>query len=78
MTFCVGIVASSAVLAAWLAQMGSQTAADTMRSAENWYAVSAFKHAASNASSRLDPGPRSSCMMSFTRVYTDAGQAGWS
>jgi hypothetical protein len=70
----VGIVANSAVLAAWFAQMGLQTAAGTMSLAENWFMVSAFKLAASRISSRLDLGPRSSCMMSFTPVYIHAGR----
>jgi hypothetical protein len=35
--------------------------------------VSAFKLAASRASPRLDLGPRSSYMMSFTPLYIHAG-----
>jgi hypothetical protein len=36
--------------------------------------VSAFKLAASKASPRLDPGPRSNLMMSFTPVYIHVGR----
>jgi hypothetical protein len=74
----VGIVANSAVLTAWFAQMGSQTVAGTRSSAENWSWVSAFKLATSRAASRLDPGLRSSRMMSFTLVYIHAGRCNWS
>jgi hypothetical protein len=52
-----GIVANSVVLTAWFVQMGSQTAAGTMSSAENWYVVNALKLVASRTSSRLDLGP---------------------
>jgi hypothetical protein len=72
----VGIVASNAILVVWFAQMGSQTAAGTMKSVKNWSAVSALKLVASRASSRLDPGPCSSCMMSFTPVYIHLRRAG--
>jgi hypothetical protein len=48
-SFSVGIIASNAVLAAWFMQMGLQTTASTMRSAENWSVVSVFKHVASRA-----------------------------
>jgi hypothetical protein len=59
-------------------QMGSQTAVGTTRSTENWSTVSTFNHAASRASSRLDPESHSSCMMSFTPVYIHEGRVGWS
>jgi hypothetical protein len=56
------------------AQRGSQAAVGVMSSAEDWSVVSAFKLADSRASPRLDPGPRSSHMMSFTLVYIHAGR----
>jgi hypothetical protein len=70
----VGIITNSAVLTAWFVEMGSQAAAGTMSSAKNWSVVSAFNLAASRTSSRLDPGQRSSRMMSFTPVYIHAGR----
>jgi hypothetical protein len=69
----VGIATSNVVLTTWFTQMGSQTTGGNMSSVENWYVVSAFKLVASRSSSRLDPGPRSSRMMSFTPVYIHAG-----
>jgi hypothetical protein len=49
----VDIVANSSVLTTWFTQMGSQTAANTTSSAENWSVVSAFKLATSRAASWL-------------------------
>jgi hypothetical protein len=69
----VGIIANSVVLAAWFAQRGSQPAAGITSSAEGWSVVSAFKLATSRMLPRLDPGPRSSRMMSFTPVNIHAG-----
>jgi hypothetical protein len=43
-------------------------------SAEGWSVVSAFKLVANRVSPRLDPGPRSSHMMSFTPVYIHVGR----
>jgi hypothetical protein len=74
MSSSVGIIANSDVLAAWFTKRGSQAAAGIMSSAEDWSMVSAFKRATSRASPRLDPGPRSSRMMSFTPVYIYAGR----
>jgi hypothetical protein len=73
-----GIVANNAVLATWFVQMGSQTIADTTSSAENWSVVNTFKLAVSRTSSRLDPGSRSSRMISFTPVYIHARRWDWS
>jgi hypothetical protein len=70
----VGIIANSAVLTAWFVKMGLQTVARTMSSAENWSVVSAFKLATRWAASKLDPGPPSSRMMSFTPVYIHVGR----
>jgi hypothetical protein len=72
-SFNVGIIANSVVLAAWFAQRGSQPAAGVMSSDEGMSVVSAFKLTASRVSPRLDPGPRSSRMMSFTPVYIHVG-----
>jgi hypothetical protein len=72
MSSSVGIIANNAVLAACFTQRGSQAAAGVMSSAEGWSVVSGFKLGASRASPRLDPGPRSSRMMSFTSVYIHA------
>jgi hypothetical protein len=76
MSSSVGIVASNAILATWFTKMVSQTAVSTTRSVKNWSAVSAFKFMANRASSRLDLGPRSSYMMSFTPVYIHARWVG--
>jgi hypothetical protein len=70
----VGIIANSDVLAAWFAQRCSQPAASIMSLADGWSVVSALKLTASKVTPRLDPGPRSSRMMSFTLVYIHAGQ----
>jgi hypothetical protein len=69
----VGIIANSVVLAAWFAQRGSQAAVGVTSSAEDWSVVSAIKLAASRASPRLDPDPRSSHMISFTRCTSMRG-----
>jgi hypothetical protein len=70
----VGIIASSAILTAWFTQRGSQPAIGVTSSAEGGSVVSAFKLMASRVSPRIDPGPRSSRMMSFTSVYIHAGR----
>jgi hypothetical protein len=70
----VGIITNSAVLTAWFVQRGSQPAIGVTSSAKGGSIVIAFKLAASRVSPRLDPGPRSSCMMSFTPVYIHAGR----
>jgi hypothetical protein len=64
-----GNIANIVVLAAWFTQRGSQPATGVTSSAEGWSVVSAFKLTASRVSPRLDPGPQSSRMMSFTPVY---------
>jgi hypothetical protein len=70
----VGIIANSAVLTTWLTQRGSQAATGVMSSTEGWSVVSFFKLAASRVSPRVDPGPWSNRMMSFTPVYINMGR----
>jgi hypothetical protein len=70
----VGIDLSSAILAAWSAQIGWHDARGMMKSGDGRSGLSFISDIINLLASQVDPVSRSRCMESFTPVYNHVGR----